>query len=78
MDRGDNLAGIGSFNGISGNPSKSDDPVRPVSYDASAVDAAHAEVFDFVDIGIVEDDERRIATQFERQFLHRVRPLFRA
>jgi uncharacterized damage-inducible protein DinB len=29
MDRGDNLAGIGSFNGISGDPSKSDDPVRP-------------------------------------------------
>jgi hypothetical protein len=31
-----------------------------------------------LDIGIVENDKRRIASQFERQFLHRARPLFGA
>jgi hypothetical protein len=31
-----------------------------------------------LDIGIVENDKRGIASQFERQFLHRARPLFGA
>jgi hypothetical protein len=43
MDRGDNLAGIGSLNGISTPSNPTTWPARPIS----AADAAHAELFDF-------------------------------
>ena len=44
MDRGDNLAGIGSLNGISANRQN---PTSLAGRPISAADAAHAELFDF-------------------------------